>query len=156
MPDYTPDPMVRDFLAKQEAVRLRLVDELRQSEQYRAVATEEEIWTNFKLIEVFDQLAQFVCNRYPFNSTERKNGPNNTLSNTPVPVAPGRDDVTITVDVQDETRAVVRPYPFDVDPLVVPFQGRLVPDRPYASQEEFLPHFYEGERVNITYTLHAA
>jgi hypothetical protein len=64
--------------------------------------------------------------------------------------------VTITVDVQDESRAIVRPYPFDVDPLVVSFPARLIPNRPYADQEDFLRHFYKAERVNVTYTLHAA
>ncbi len=156
MPDYTPDPMVRDFLAKQEALRLRLVDELRQSDQYRAYATDDAIWTNFKLIEVFDQLAQFVCNRYPFNSQARRNGPTNRLSDTPVPTRPGQPDVTLTVDVRDETRAVVQPYPFDVDPLVVSFPARLVPSGPYASEDDFLRHFYKAERLTVTYTLHAA
>jgi len=155
MPDYTPDPAVREFLAKQEALRGRLIAEMIQSDQYRASATDEQIWTNFKLIEVFDQLAQFVCNRYPFNSTVRRNGPTNRLSDTPVPVRPGHDDVTLTVDVQDETRAILRPYPFDVDPLVVSFPARLVPNRPYESDEDFQRHFYKAERVNVTYTLHA-
>jgi hypothetical protein len=156
MPDYTPDPMVREFLGKQEAERTRLLAELRQSECYCAVSTDEQIWTNFKLMEVFDQMAQFVCNRYPFNSSERRNGPTNRLSDTPVPVRPGQDDVTITVDVQDESRAIVQPYPFDVDPLVVSFPARLIPNRPYADQADFLRHFYKAERVNVTYTLHAA
>ena len=37
-----------------------------------AVTTETHLWTNFNLMEVFDQFAQFVCNRYPFNSQARK------------------------------------------------------------------------------------
>jgi hypothetical protein len=156
MPDYTSQPPVQKFLAEQKQVRTDLLAQIRRQPEYREVATDDHLWTNYKLMEVYDQLGQFVCNRYPFNSAARKNGPGNTLSNVPVPVAPGRDDVTLTVDVQDETRAIVRPYPFDVDPLVIPFQGRLVPDRPYASQEEFLPYFYKAPRVDITYTLHAA
>jgi hypothetical protein len=156
MPDYTPDPAVRDFLGRQEALDRQLLDELRRSEQYRELATDEQIWTNFKLIEVFDQLAQFVCNRYPFNSTVRRNGPTNRLSDTPVPVRPGEPDVTIVVDVQDETHAILRPYPFDADPLVITFPARLVPNRPYSSRGEFLRHFYKAERVSVTYTLHAA
>jgi hypothetical protein len=156
MPDYTPHPAVRAFLAKQEALRQQLVADLRQSDQYAELATDEQIWTNFKLMEVFDQLAQFVCNRYPFNSAERRNGPTNRLSETPVPVRPGQDDVTLSVDVQDETHAVVRPYPFDVDPLVVAFPARLVPNPPYASEDEFQRLFYKAERVTVTYTLHAA
>lgn len=155
MPDNTKDPDVQDFIREQKAFREGLLEGLRKSE-YREVASDEHLWTNFKLMEVFDQMAQFVCNRYPFNSTKRKNGPTKTLSDVPVPVRMGKDDVTLTVDVQDEGRAIVRPYPFDEDPLVVSFPARLVPNRPYASQEEFLRHFYKAERITISYSLHAA
>jgi hypothetical protein len=156
MPDYTTIPEVQRFLDEQRAFREATLAQLRQDERYRDLLGEEQLWTNFKLMEVFDQFGQFVCNRYPFNSTARKNGPTRTLSDVPVPVRPGEKDVTLTVDVLDETRAVVRPYPFDVDPLVISFPARLVPDRPYESQEEFLTDFYGAERVGITYTLHAA
>jgi hypothetical protein len=40
--------------------------------------------------------------------------------------------------------------------LRLSFEGRLVPNRPYASQDEFLDHFYRGERIGIDYTLRAA
>ncbi len=154
MPDNTKNPDVQDFIREQKAFREGLLDGLRKSE-YREVASDEHLWTNFKLMEVFDQMAQFVCNRYPFNSTKRNNGPTKTLSDVPVPVKMGKDDVTLTVDVRDEKRATVRPYPFDEDPLVVSFPARLVPNRPYASQEEFLRHFYKAERITISYSLHA-
>jgi hypothetical protein len=71
-------------------------------------------------------------------------------------VAPGREDVSLKIDVQDETRATVTPWPFDVDRLDIPFQGRLVSNRPYAGQDDFLPDFYKAPRVNITYTLSRA
>src|SRR5688500_16719560 len=97
---------------------------------------------NFKFMEVFDQMDQFVCNRYTINSTERKNVPSNQLSNTPVPIAPGENDTILTVDVKDESHAIVKPYPFDVNPLVVSFPGRLIANRAYPAQEEFLSDFY--------------
>src|SRR3990172_13409163 len=100
---------------------------MRNLPEYETEISEERLWTNFKYMEAFDQLAQFVCNRYPFNSKERKNGPTNQLSNTPVPVTVGSKDVVLTVDVQDESNAILRPYPFDVDPLVVSFPARLLP-----------------------------
>jgi hypothetical protein len=156
MPKYTDDPAVVAFLAEQKALRAGLQARLQADGLDRELLTEEHIWTNFKLMEVFDQFAQFICNRYPFNSRERKNGPTNTLSETPAPVRAGQDDIVLTVDVQDETRAIVRPYPFGVDPLVVSFQGRLVPNQAYVSQDQFLHTFYTAERVNVTYTLHAA
>jgi len=156
MPDYTSDPDVRKFIAEQKTFRARLLQDLRKNEELQGLTSDEHLWTNFKLMEVFDQLAQFVCNRYPFNSQERKNGPTNTLSDVPVPVGPGRSDVTLTVDVQNEKDAIVLPFPFDVSPLVISFPGRLVPNRRYANQEDFLEHFYRSQRIEINYTLRAA
>jgi len=156
MPDYTGDPAVQKFIAEQKEKRAQWLKVLRSDLALREATDETQLWTNFKMMEVFDQFAQFVCNRYPFNSQARKNGPTNTLSNIPVPVAPGRDDVTLTLDIQNEKEAVVRPFPFDVSRLVISFQGRLVPNRRYANQEEFLQDFYRAERIDINYTLRAA
>ena len=156
MPDYTVYPNVQEFIREQKAYRAQLIDELRKLPEYQSDISEERLWTNFKYMEAFDQLAQFVCNRYPFNSKARQKGPTSELSRTPVPVATGTKDVTMSVDVQDESNALVTPYPFDVNPLVVSFPGRLVANRPYSSQEEFLPDFYTAERVTVTYTLHRA
>ena len=156
MPDYTGDPAVQEFIAEQKEKRARWLQVLRSDPALREATDETQLWTNFKMMEVFDQFAQFVCNRYPFNSQARKNGPTNTLSNIPVPVAPGRDDVTLTLDIQNEREAIVRPFPFEVSPLVISFQGRLVPNRRYANQEEFLQNFYRAERINVNYTLRAA
>jgi hypothetical protein len=151
MPDYTVDADVRDYLEQQASFREKLLPVMR--EQWKEYSSEEHLWTNFKYMEVFDQLAQYVCNRYPFNSTERKNGPTNRLSDTPVPVGPGEGDTVLTVDIRDESHAVVKPYPFDVDPLKVSFEGRLIENRAYGTREEFLRDFYRAERVNITYYL---
>lgn len=156
MPDYTVDAEVRDYIAQQTAFRQALLPVMRDKAEWKEFSSGEHLWTNFKYMEVFDQLAQYVCNRYPFNSTDRKNGPSNQLSNTPVPVGSGEKDTILTVDVTDESHAVVKPYPFDVNPLVVSFPGRLISDRAYPTQEEFLIDFYRAERVTITYHLHAS
>ncbi len=153
MPDCSAMPEVRDALGRLEVRRQELVGELRQSSAYGDFATNRQLWRNYQLMQAFDQLAQFICNRYPFDSGERKNGPPNSIAH--VPVAPGRDDVTLSVDVLDAERARVHPYPFDRSPLQIPIPARLVPDRPYASQEAFLHDFYRAERCVITYSLHA-
>jgi Protein of unknown function (DUF3891) len=156
MPDYTVDADVRDYINQQTGFREQLLPLIRDNREWKEFSSEEHLWTNFKYMEVFDQLAQYVCNRYPFNSTERKNGPSNQLSNTPIPMAPGENDTILTVDVKDESHAIVKPYPFDVNPLVVSFPGRLIANRAYPTQEEFLSDFYRAERVTITYYLHAS
>jgi hypothetical protein len=155
MPDYTVDTEVRDYLAQQKAFREELLPAMRDDREWKEFSSEEHLWTNFKYMEVFDQLAQYICNRYPLNSTQRSNGPSNQLSNTPVPVGPGEKDTILTVAVSDESHAMISPYPFDANPLVVSFPGRLIANRAYRNQDEFLRDFYTGERVSITYYLHA-
>jgi hypothetical protein len=155
MPDFTIHPEVKEFLGEQESYRAGLRKQLEGSEAYRNYVSEERLWTNFKLMEVYDQMAQFVCNRYPFNSTARKNGPSNTMSNMPTPTRPENADAILTFTIEDEAQAKVAPYPFDVDPLIVSFQGRLVPKRRYENQEEFLKDYYGAERLAITYSLHS-
>jgi len=156
---YPPDrskgnPLVQKYIRDQESLRVKLMEQLRQSEEFREFSTEEHIGTNYKLMEIFDLFGQFVCNRYPFNGTNiRPKGPSTTLNDHPVPVGPGRDEVTLTIDILDEKRAVVRPYPFDVDPLEISIPARLLPRRSYTSEEDILSHFYKGERITINRTL---
>ena len=153
LPDMRNDSTAQKFLQDREAIRQEILEELRRSSEYREYATDEQIWVNFKLLEVLDQFAQFICNRYPFNKTSRKVGPRGAIG--PAPVAQGKPDTNIHMDVLDEKRAVFRPYPFDIDPLEVSFQGQVLPKRPYASREDFLHHFYRAPRATITYRLHA-
>jgi hypothetical protein len=155
MPDYRSDSAVQNFIAEQKAPRDRWLAQLRTDPAFAPWTEESHLWTNFKLMEVFDQFAQFVCNRYPFNSQARKNGPTKQLSNVPVPVADGAPDATLTIDVQNEYEAIVRPYPFDISPLPLSFEGRLLPNRSYTRQDDFLENFYSAERIGISYALRA-
>ncbi len=151
--DRTDNPVVQQYVTEQEELRQRLIRELSESAEYGQYVTEENLWLNYKLLQVIEQMGQFVCNRYPFNSQQRKNGPPSVLPNAPV--RPGVPDASIAIEVQDEHRAIVRPYPFDVDGLEISFQARIVDAGPYASQEDFLRQYYRGPRVTVSYSLHA-
>jgi hypothetical protein len=155
-PDRTADPRVKSYVDNQEQLRLELLDQLRQSDQFKAFSSEEQVWTNYEYMEVFDQLAQFLCNRYPLNSNARKLGPTKTLNNVDVPVKPGVNPVKISIETVDAHRAVVRPYPFDTDPLAVDFTARLVPKRTYENSDDFLGEFYRAERITVSHTLTSA
>jgi len=154
-PDRTSDPRVKAYVDHQEQLRFKLLAELRQSEQFKSFASDEQIWTNYEYMEVFDQLAQFVCNRYPLNSKARKLGPTNTLNDVDVPTKHGAPAAKIKIDTVSENRAVLSPYPFDMDPLVFSFPARLVANRAY-DPEDFLAEFYKAERITITHTLASA
>jgi hypothetical protein len=155
MPDYGIYPEVAEFLSEQESYRAELMKQLKVSAQYSDFVSDEQLWTNFKLMEVYDQMGQFVCNRYPLNSTARKNGPSHTMSDVPAPTQPGSADTILNFTIKDESRATVEPYPFDMDPLLVSFQGRLIPKRQYGTQDEFLQEYYGAERLAINYSLHS-
>jgi hypothetical protein len=60
------------------------------------------------------------------------------------------------MDVVSDNRAVVKPYPFDVDPLVIGYTARLVPKRAYKDGSDFLSEFYRAERISINRTLASA
>jgi hypothetical protein len=155
-PDRTADPRVKAYVDDQEQLRQKLLEELRASNEFKSHSSDEQIWTNYEYMEVFDQLAQFLCNRYPLNSKARKLGPTNTLNDVDVPVRPGVKPVKINVDTIGANRAAIRPYPFDTDPLTISFTARLVPNRPYKSGEDFLAEFYRAERITVTHTLASA
>jgi hypothetical protein len=155
-PDRSADPRVQEYICDQEALRVKLLEDLRRSEELREFMTDKHIWMNYELIEVFDQFAQFLCNRYPLNSQARRLGPSSTLNDVPVPVGLGKSPAKLKINVLDEKRAAVEPYPFDVDPLEVSFPARLVRIRKYQNQDDFLEDFYKAERVTVSYALQGA
>lgn len=155
-PDRTGDPRVKAYVEHQEAVRFELLKDLRQSAEFKDYASDEQVWTNYEYMEVFDQLAQFVCNRYPLNSKARKLGPSNTLNDVDVPQKHGAKAVRVKIDTVGEHRAIMTPYPFDKDPLSFSFPARLVPNRPYKDPNDFLNEFYRADRVTITHELASA
>ncbi len=153
MPDKRAVSPNREFIAGQERRQQQLLEELRRTGSYGEAAGEEQVWRNYRLLQVFDRLAQVLCNRYPLNSTARKNGPPLTLGS--VPVAPGQDDTTLTIEMVDDRRAIFRPYPFDVDPLEIKLLARLIPVQQYASQDAYFEAFYQAKRLVVEYTLTA-
>jgi hypothetical protein len=155
-PDRTSDPRVKAYVENQEQLRIELLDRLRKSDQFKDFSSDELVWTNYEYMEVFDQLAQFLCNRYPLNSDARKLGPTKTLNDVDVPVKRGVKPVKMNIDPVGANRAVVRPYPFDTDPLTVAFTARLVPNRAYENSEDFLGEFYRAERITVSHTLASA
>lgn len=155
MPDWSSiDPRFKAFVDEQHEIRSDLLQEIRKDASLAPFATDEYLWKNYRHMEVFDQLAQFVCNRYPFNNLAREKGPTPTLSDLAVPVAPGESDTNVKIDVLNESQAMMRPYPFDIDPIPISFQGRVLPNEPFATQEEFLDIFYGAPRFDVSYTLH--
>jgi hypothetical protein len=154
--NYAEDPRVAAFVREQEARRAALLADVRADRTLRDAATDEHLWANYRLMEAYDQLSQILCSRYPLNSTARQRGPSRTLSDVPMPVAPGQPDTIVTIDPLDERRAVLAPYPFDVNPLEVVVNARLLPRRRFADRDDYQAELLRAPRLSTTYTLHAA
>ena len=156
LPDQSAKPEVAAFVEEQKAYRTGLLPKLRQMPELDPFTTDDHIWLNYKMMEVFDQFAQFVCNRYPFNSNRRKNGPSNTLTGLAIPTRAGEPDTTLTIDVIDEQNAIVTPYPFAFDPVEIAFTARVMPNQPYPDQSAFLRDYYTARPVVVTHYLRAS
>jgi len=154
--DVSDNPIAKTYLAEQQALRQRLLDELGQDAQFDDFTATEHLEANGQIVEVCDALAQFLCNRYPLNSPHRGKDPNRVFAEMPVPMRPGDPATRLVVTVLDEQRLAIDPYPFDQDSLQVNYIGRWLPSQPYGSRQEFLRDFYRAETVAVNYCLQAA
>lgn len=153
--DLSDNPIVKRYLQDQSEVKQALIEKVRRSPECKDYSADAQIEDNAKLIEVFDGLAQFLCNRYPLNSKNRGKDPNRIFAEFPVPTRPGATDVRLVLTVLDERCLAIDPYPFDVSPLVVNYVARWLPSQPYGSRESFLEDFYGAETVGVQYELQA-
>ena len=155
-PDRSADPRVKSYIENQEQLRAKLTAQLKQDEQLKQFASDEQIWTNYEYIEVFDQLAQYVCNRYPLNSKWRKQGPSDTLNDVEFPTKHGSKPVKVKIDTVAENRAATTSFLSTLIHWYFRSMLRLVPNRAYKDPEDFLGEFYRAERITITHSLASA
>lgn len=142
LPDFSDE--YAQFITDQEARQMDLMAEMGDSARFQEYATAEErtfladlhtagsadglaaeatrIWTNYKLLQVWDQLSLYFC--WNFSLEEE------TLA--PVPVGRGGEDVDLRIEPVDAFEARLDPYPFDTSPLSVPVPGRLIPNDDYT------------------------
>jgi hypothetical protein len=79
--DRSSDPRVKAYIEHQNQLRLKLMEQLRESDEFRPFASDDQVWANYELIEVYDQFEQFICNRQPLNNSKaRRLGPTPTLN----------------------------------------------------------------------------
>lgn len=117
---FTPDEqrIIQDF-------RTRLEAQQRQLKAALGLTDETTLWTNYKLLQIYDRLSLYLC-MPPLRAGSLK----------PAPTAGGGPDVELTFRPRDEQAVVVTPYPFDSDPLPVRVPTRRIPGRPYDSDEQ--------------------
>src|SRR5947209_2488152 len=83
------------------------------------------LWAQYKLLQVYDRLSLYLC-MPPLKPATLK----------AVPAGPDGATVELALNPDGDGVVTVAPYPFAAVPLRVEAPGRLVPHRPYASDED--------------------
>jgi hypothetical protein len=153
------DPYSQHFIAKREPTHKDMIDKLSRLEQYAGLTSQERIWHNYLLMQVFDRLSLFFCSNFDITTVaaagshtkEGKAYYGSTIK--PTPMKPGEEDGQIQLLVLDRQTCVIDPYPFDSSPLRVSVRGKLIQKRKYSSQEEFREIYGKAQRQEFTFTL---
>ena len=153
------DPYSQKFIAKREPTHKDMIDKLSRLEQYAGLTSQERIWHNYLLMQVFDRLSLFFCSNFDITTVaaagshtkEGKAYYGSTIK--PTPMKPGEEDGQIQLRVLDRQTCVIDPYPFDSSPLRVSVRGKLIQKRKYRSQEEFREIYGKAQRQEFTFTL---
>jgi hypothetical protein len=117
------------FLEQQRALRGNLIEMLVEDGIYVSDAPDGDLARNQEVLRLVDGLALRLAG------------------------ASEVDLGTLRLEFQEDGRAVVQPYPFAADPLAVSLSGRVMPDRAYTAQSDFLADFYCARHVRLSYTL---
>ena len=152
------DEFSQRFIAEREPTHKVLIEKIRKSEQYAGMDSQEQIWLNYLMMQVFDRLSLFFCANFDLTTvpptgahTAGKGyyGP----SVKPTPVRLGEEDTEIKLRAVDPKTVVVEPYPFDQSPLQVSVRAKLIPRIAYKSQEEFREVYAKAQREQFEFTL---
>lgn len=128
--------LIGAFVAEQEAAHARTFAEL-------GIA-EDERWTNYRLLQVFDRLAIY------FSMKDLDGGEAETIS--PVPAA-GGSEIELRIEPLGPWHVRMDPFPFaTAGPATFSLVRRVIPKRAWASNDAFRADFVTTapERVQIT------
>jgi hypothetical protein len=116
-------PVVQAFITEHEARQQVLKKQLGGTEPTRVEAFEQQLWTNYRLLQTWDLLSLYFCLR-------------DLASATPLTLASTDHAGKITslqVIPQDRDTVTISPYPFASSPLTFTLTVRDIPNREYAS-----------------------
>jgi hypothetical protein len=112
---------VEEFVAEQEEVQAHFVSDLG--------VPEEERWTNYRLLQVYDRLSLYFCLR------DLEAGEPDDL--TPVPRDYGGAETTLSIEPVAPWRVRVAPYPFASTPAEFRLVRRVLPKRAWSDGDDF-------------------
>ena len=128
-------PPIQDFLARNEP---------KQDAERKALGA-EQVWTNYRLLQVWDLLGLYFCCQDPYDDFIE-----------PVPLGyngNGKDGVRITMKPVDARTVAFDPFPFDVRPCHIQLGFRRMPEGTYPDQESFRRAYFRADCDLMKFTL---
>jgi hypothetical protein len=136
-------PVVEEYLRQLDERQKRLREQLRHDSDVPAEAVEEvAVWTNYRLLQVYDLFSLYFCMAPPREYTLRH-----------VPVNASQPDTELHLRPAGGDALVVDPYPFDVAPLRVAVSGRVIPHRDYADDDDLRRALTAAPMTALSFTL---
>jgi hypothetical protein len=134
--------VVQQFIDRLEAQQRQLCRELRQTNLPPAYTDEATLWTNYKLLQIYDRLSLFLC-MPPLRARELG----------PAPLDERSGDVKLALQPAGERSLTISPYPFRENQLRLTVEARLIPNRSYDSDADLRETLAKAERRCLTFEL---
>lgn len=130
-----PSPEIRGFIAKNEA----------RQQRERARLDDRGVWTNYRLMQVWDLLGLYFCCQEPYDDHIE-----------PVPVdCPSDHDagVRLTMTSAGGSRVAFEPYPFDERPCHIQLGCKRLATTRFSSLEEFRRAWFQADTELLSFEL---
>lgn len=135
---YTPTnprPEIQEFIDRNETWQGQTVQSL----------DEDEVWTNYRLQQVWDLLGLYFCCQEPYDHYIE-----------PVPTCYGRErteGARMAMNPLPEGRVAFEPYPFDVRPLRIRIACKRLADATYPDLDAFRRSYFQAAPEVLEYQL---
>lgn len=117
---------IEDFVARNEA----------RQERERKAFDAQEVWTNYRLLQVWDLLGLYFCCAEPCADF---------IAPVPLDYASGRKDgVRLTMTPIDNRKVAFDPFPFDQRSCQIQLSYRRLPTTTYANLEAFRRAYFQA------------
>jgi hypothetical protein len=129
----TLSPEIEELIARNEAWQ----------ERERALLDQDNVWTNYHLMQVWDLLGLYFCCQDPYEDYVE-----------PVPARYGNDEgVRLTLKPVTARKVAFDPYPFDVRPARVQLAYKRLPQPTFPDQETFRRAYFRAESKLMEFEL---
>jgi len=157
------DEHTQKFIREREPFNKDLMAKVAAMKEYDGVNSADYLWFNYRMMQVFDRLSLFFCCNFDLEKATASESQSqddkdygrafyrSAINSTPTRF--GQQDIELCLTPVGKTKLRVEPFPFDQSELKVSVRGRIIPRRPYRSQEEFRDVYRRQPRQTFEYML---